>query len=239
MIIRCIDFETTGEPTEDVRQAICEVGWCDITVDEQDLEDGFAVPVLGQPKGYLVNPGRPIPPEARAVHHISDRDVVGAPTPDRACMDLASGDIAHYAAHKAEFEQQFFGSTVSWICTYKVALRMWPDLDSHKLQFLRYALDLDIDQALGLPAHRAVPDAYVGGALMARILEEGRVSIHDMVRWSKGPALLPKCTFGEHKGKRWDDVPTKYLVWIVEKSSFKGDVLANAKHHLKNRDAFR
>lgn len=244
MIIRCVDFETTGEPSEDARQAICEVGWCDVTVDEQDLADGMALPVLGEPCGFLVNPGRPIPPEARAVHHISDEMVFGAPSPDRACMALAEGTPAYYAAHNAAFEQQFFGSTVTWICTYKVALRIWPDLASHSLQYLRYALSLEIDQELGLPAHRAEPDAYVGAALLVRILEEGQASIEEMVRWTKGAALFPRCTLGDYRGKPWSEVPTSFLEWVVSKhnsgkGNFDRDLLANVKHHLKQRDPLR
>ncbi|MDQ0301415.1 exonuclease domain-containing protein [Ancylobacter polymorphus] len=239
MIIRCVDFETTGTPTEDQRHALCEVGWCDVAFEETDLADGFAVPILSEPKGFLVNPGRPIPPEARAVHHISDADVAGAPGPDRACMTLAAGGAAYYAAHNSEFEASFFGSEVTWICTYKVALRLWPDLPSHGLQYLRYALPLDLDQALGLPAHRAVPDAYVGAVLLARIIEEGRASLAEMVRWSSGRALLPRCPLKKYRDKLWADVPTDYLVWIVENIKDNPDVVANAKHHLKQRDALR
>lgn len=135
MNIRCVDFETTGTPTADVRHALCEVGWCDVSFDEADMADGFAVPILSQPQGFLVNPGRPIPPEAMAVHHISDADVAGAPGPDVACRTLATGDIAYYAAHNAEFEAEFFGSAVTWICTYKVALRLWPDRGSSGRSF--------------------------------------------------------------------------------------------------------
>ena len=85
------------------------------------------------------------------------------------------------------------------------------------------------------PPHRAGPDAYLGAALIARILAAGAASIEDMVRWSNGPALLPRINFGKHKGARWEDVPADYLRWVVDKSDLDRDVKANARHHLKQR----
>lgn len=229
-VLRAVDFETTGEPTEEVPQAICEVGWCDVTAEG-------AKATLGAIRGFVVNPGRPMPPEARAVHHITDEELADAPPPDVAFRELMGSPRPDYfVAHNADFEQKFFGGGgIPWICTYKVALRLWPDLEKHGLQYLRYALSLDIIQECGLPAHRAQPDAYVGAAMMARIIEEDRVSFDDMVRWSKGPALLPRIGFGKHKGERWEDVPADYLKWIVEKSDLDRDAKANARHHLKLR----
>lgn len=238
MLIRCIDFETTGVPSETEKHAICEAGWCDVTVEDDPDMPGAPVARIGKPNSMLINPGRPMPAEARAVHHISDADVAGAPSPDAACMALNLGAVDYYAAHEADFERKFFGSgPLKWICTYKVALRVWPALDSHKLQYLRYALNLDIDQNLGLPAHRAGPDAYVGAALIAMIIKQNMATFEEMVRWSNGPALLPRINFGKHRGERWENVPTDYLEWIAYKSDLDRDAKANARHHLKLRGA--
>lgn len=86
------------------------------------------------------------------------------------------------------------------------------------------------------PPHRAGPDAYVGAALIARIIEERKTSIDEMLRWSSGPALLPRVRFGKHKGARWEDIPSDYLRWLVDKSDMDRDVKATAKHHLKKRE---
>lgn len=216
MRFRCIDFETTGIPTEDDTHAIVEIGWCDV---------GDA------PRSVLCNPGRPIPPEAMAVHHITDEMVRDA-TGDIGVID---SNECYFVAHNADYERQFYQPATPYICTYKVAMRLWPDAPSHGLQFLRYYLALDVDAGLAMPPHRAGPDAYVCAALMSRILEEGRVTVDEMVRWSSGPALLPRVTFGKHKGADWADVPTDYLEWIVFKSDMDRDIKANANHHLKKR----
>ena len=216
--IRAIDFETTGIPTETEKHAIVEIGWC-------DLVDGA---ISGVPRAVLCNPGRPIPHEAMSVHHITDGVVKEA---SGSLSVLGSPD--YFVAHNADYERQFFETDIPIICTYKVALRLWPEASSHKLQFLRYNLGLDVDAELCQPSHRAGPDAYLGAALMARILTESRATLDDMVRWSNGPALLPRIPFGKHKGSKWEDAPRDYLEWIVNKSDLDRDIKANAKHHLK------
>lgn len=238
MLLRSIDFETSGEPTETDRHAVCEVGWSDVTDAVADPTTGLIRWEFSGPEAMLVDPGRPMTSEARAVHHISDADVIGAPDVTAGFRLLMTGPPDFFVSHNADFEREFFGGgAVPWICTYKVALRLWPEAPSHSLQVLRYELGLPIDQAAGLPAHRAGPDAYVAAALMARILEEDRASLDDMVRWSKGPALLPRCPIGEHRGKPWADVPTGFLRWMLDKDSMDRNLKANAKHELKRRGA--
>ena len=226
--IRSIDFETTGIPSEADPQAIVEIGWQDIEYDGM----GWAGLVPEGRGSFLCNPGRPIPHEAMAVHHITDEMVADA-----------SGNVGligapdYFCAHNADYERQFHNPGVPYICTYKVALRLWPEAPSHGLQFLRYHLNLPVVSAEAFPPHRAGPDAYLGAALMVRILEEGRASLEEMVRWSNGPALLPRVNFGKHKGAKWEDVPLDYLEWVANKSDLDRDVKANARHHLKARAA--
>lgn len=245
MLLRCIDFETTGEPTEDDPHAVCEVGYCDIDYREGDPIPEARIADYGLPWAAVTKLYRKMPAGARAVHHISDAELQAAEIETTTAFMRLMGSEVHgtarpdyFVAHNADYEQAFFrGGSIPWVCTYKVALRVWPNEESHKLQALRYSLGLDIDQAVGLPAHRAGPDAYVNAALMARILEESDVDLDTMVRWSKGPALLTTIGFGKHKGERWENLPTDYLRWIIDKSDLDRDAKANAKHHLKQRNA--
>lgn len=99
MIIRVVDCETTGYP-EDDPVGLVEIGWYDLDYEARSI---------GSPVTYFVNPGHPIPPSARAIHHISDEDVAGAMPPDQAAAlllkDLREGDIL--CAHNADFEKVF------------------------------------------------------------------------------------------------------------------------------------
>jgi exodeoxyribonuclease X len=191
---------------------------------------------IGKPEARLCDPGRPIPPSASAVHHLRDRDVAGQPTPDKIFPEVMAGaDV--FCAHKSDFDRQFFGGgDKPWLCTWKGALRVWPDAPSHSNQALRYWRGFDDDPAfdrslVALP-HRAGCDAYVTAHILRDLL--GLASLGDLQRWSSGPALLTKVGFGKHFGKRWSEVDKSYLEWITEKSDIKDrDVRATAKYYLK------
>lgn len=228
-LIRVIDFETTGLP-ENENAAICEVGRTDVIRDMPDSDWRVA-----HTWAFLCNPGKPMPPEVRAIHHISDADVAGKPPPTQFLVDLSEGDPVAFAAHNAKFEQHFFsGAPTPWIDTWKVALRLWPEAPSHSNQVIRYWLGLELgDEAM--PPHRAGPDAFVTAHILALALNSKTATFDDMVRWSAGPPLLPRVNFGKHYGAKWDDVPTDYLDWIANKSDMDNDIKANARHHLKKR----
>jgi len=200
-IYRAIDVESTGIPSETERHALVEIGWCDV-VGARGAE------MVMDPASILVNPGRPIPAEASAIHHLRDCDVVDAVPPDVACAEVAkAGD--YYVAHNAAFDPQFFGGgDKPWIDTWKCALRVWPDAPSHKLQVLRYWLKFDdnpqFDRTCSEPAHRAGADAYCCAFLLVELLNAS--TVEQLVKWSSGPALLVTCYMNKHRNKRWRDV---------------------------------
>ena len=82
-----------------------------------------------------------MPPEVRAVHHISMSECAGWDAFDPAVMFNRSNPASAIAAHNAEFETKFFASPVPVICTYKAALRVWPHAPSHSNGALRYWLE--------------------------------------------------------------------------------------------------
>jgi exodeoxyribonuclease X len=226
--IRVIDFETTGMP-DDAVKAICEVGYTDLTADWK----------LSQTVSFLVNPGHPIPPQTRAVHHISDADVAGAVTPDVAMRTLMTsmqdGDV--FAAHNCKFEQAFFGGgNHRWICTMQAAKHLFPDAPGFSNQVLRYWLNLDAemeDVNRAMPPHRAGPDTYVTALLLSRLLYKAPVD--ELVRLTTAPVLLCDVTFGKHKGMKWADLPWDYLNWVANKSDLGADEKHTARHYLAGK----
>jgi len=78
---------------------------------------------------------------------------------------------------------------------------------------LRYHLELDVSPDPQAPAHRALQDVLVTASLFRRMLAE-EDCIEKMIAAEKEPALLPRVTFGKHKGKAWRDVPDDYLEWM-------------------------
>ena len=198
-IIRVCDLETTGLTAPDA--APCEVGAADLI----EIDGKWVVRPLFA-FDMLCNPSRPIPPEVSAIHHIIDDDVAGKPFWPEALAKCAVKDDPlfspdFFAAHNAKFERQWLSDDVTggkpWVCTYKCALRMWPEAPAHNNQALRYWLKPEgIDRQIAAVAHRAFPDAYVTAFILREML--AKESIDDLVAWTQAPALLPKIRFGKH-----------------------------------------
>jgi exodeoxyribonuclease X len=232
MIIRIIDTETCGLPPENAQ--IVEVA----TVDLVSNEEQPSLWTRGKMWSSLVNPGRSIPPESSAIHHITDEMVKDAPRFSELPPFLIGADV--FAAHNAKFDRECLKLNGSlsiddpqrWICSYKCGVLLFPDAPNHKNQTLRYFLGLKLaDPSIALP-HRAMGDAYVTAALVRNYLRV--TTVDQMVEASSGPILLPKLTFGEHAMKPIAEVPKSYFEWIVRKSKgpWDEDVMHTAKHYL-------
>lgn len=211
--VRVIDLETAGNGPHDV----CEIGWQDVA---QDADGQWRVDDAAR-GSQLINPGRPISPETMAVHHILDADVAGAPFWKDAAPEVLrpDGGVAALAAHRASFEQRYctpkLAGAAPWICTWKCALRLWPHLTSFSNQMLRYQrMPQGLVHQLGLPAHRALPDAYVTAHHLRDMLNVA--SLEQLLAWSAEPGLLPRVPTGAHRGKAWDQLDGDALLTLAK-----------------------
>jgi exodeoxyribonuclease X len=194
---------------------------------------------------HLIKPTVPISPGARAVHHITDAELEGAPTltelmHSRGVPEFAVDTVI--AAHNASFdlrmlEQSGCGLTdyaPRTLCTLRTARHIWPEMESHSNQALRYALDLKIDPSWPLtvlPPHRALPDALVTAALLIRMLEMR--SVDELIGLTASPVLQSKVRFGTHRGKPWSDMDAGFLSWVLDpRRDFDADVKHTAAHWL-------
>lgn len=227
--IRVIDLETAGNGPH----AVCEIGW-------QDVEQGRdGVWRIGDERGSrLVNPGRPITPETMAIHHILDEQVAGAPLWKAVAPEILrpKGEVLTLAAHRAAFEQRYCRPSLSggadWICTWKCALRLWPELQSFSNQMLRYLRRPEgLVHELGLPAHRAAPDAYVTAHHLRDMLNAA--SIDQLLAWSREPGLLPRVPAGPERGKAFADLSLEALQALARDRDL--DVRFSADTELRHR----
>ncbi len=143
---------------------------------------------------------------------------------------------AIYVAHQADFERDFLKRHIpgaQWLCTYRVALRIFPQAPAHNLQTLRYWLNLPVDRAIADMAHRALPDAIVCAYLLQRMFAEA--SLEDMLAWTKEYPLLPRCPIGEYRGKPWSEVPVDFLMWMAGKKGMEADKVWLARRELDLR----
>ena len=115
----------------------------------------------------LINPGRPIPRDVTAVHHITDEMVLDAPhfsTAGKMFYDFAAGSTL--AAHNARFDLGFLQESLArcglplWngktIDTVRLLRKTHPGLPSYRLQSLRLYFRLPSEE--GMQAHRAGSD---------------------------------------------------------------------------------
>ncbi|WP_066549262.1 MULTISPECIES: exonuclease domain-containing protein [unclassified Sphingomonas] len=231
-IVRVIDLETTGAapPTH----AVCEIGWQDVALGS-DGRWGL----MGEGGSTLVNPGRPIPPVTMAVHHILDEHVADAPwwhDVARPILDPWPRRVA-LAAHRASFEAQFCTPALThgadWICTWKCALRLWPESPGFSNQMLRYWRRPEgMEHERGLPAHRAFPDAYVTAFHLRDMLN--LASVEQLIAWSKVPGLLPRVRYGPYRGREWSEIDDDALAaFLTDRDE---DIRFTAEHeHARRR----
>lgn len=233
-----IDLECTSREPKDAHI----VEWAAVVIFPPWFGQGGA-----QEHSSLVKPPIAIPPETSAVHHITDHDVAGAPlwmTEVNKVRLLLTSDGVIAVAHNAEYEREVLSTCMSdvpglrWLCTYKAALRVWPDAPSHSNEGLRYFLGLGAGRSRPQAPHSALHDARVTAQLLHELQVVG-TSIEDMLKWTNEPAMLPTCPLGDWRGHKWADVDEGFLQWIVRKIGDRPDVVFCARSELERREAER
>ena len=195
-----------------------------------------------------------IPPEASAVHHISNKMVEDKPTfkesgDFKKIKKLFEDAESIVVAHNAVFDLNIIGkediTPQKFICTLRVARHLDKDekIERYNLQYLRYLLDMDIDAT----AHDALGDVIVlenlFNRLKKKIVDEDEVTedeaIEKMIEISSHPSIFHKLNFGKHKGKRIEEVlkiDRGWLEWILgekEKSDqIDEDWIYTLRHYL-------
>ena len=182
-----------------------------------------------------------VPVETSAVHHITAEDIKDAQKWPDVKNTLAgifgTESLTVLVAHNAEYERTILGEFVPvlWVCTYKCALRVWPDAPAHKNEVLRYYLRLGDDRgrSSNQRPHSALHDAKVTWLLFQELLRHA--SLEQLIEWTEQPAKLPRVPMGKHYGKPWDQVDSGYLQWVCNQTDMREDVKYCAKEELNRR----
>ncbi|HWC57765.1 MAG TPA: exonuclease domain-containing protein [Candidatus Paceibacterota bacterium] len=217
MKIIFFDTETTGNTGKDY---LCQLAIKELGKDE---------PIINA----LYKPPVPIPIECTMIHNISNKTVADRPAFQDApeyseLKELFESEDVLPIAHNAAFDVQMLKNesiiVPRYICTLKViqALDTAGEFAMYKLQYLRYALDMDID----VPAHDALADVLVLEKLFAYELNRMTSDWHmdeaqalkEMVKISTQPMTFRHLTFGKYKGKTIEEVlivDRGYLEWLL------------------------
>ncbi|MEK7060354.1 MAG: exonuclease domain-containing protein [Patescibacteria group bacterium] len=202
----------------------------------------------------LYKPEIKIPAEASAVHHITNKMVENKipfqKSPDfKKIKNLFENADSILVAHNAKFDVAIIKkeniNPKNVICTLRVARALDKEnkLPQHKLQFLRYFLDIEIDAK----AHNALGDVLVLEKLFERLFDkikkENNFSdeevLQNMIKISARPSLMYSFSFGKHNGKTVEDVAKMdrgYLEWFLatkeEENPEDEDWIYTLKHYL-------
>ncbi|MGO2458795.1 MAG: exodeoxyribonuclease X [Ewingella sp.] len=198
---RVIDTETTSLEGE-----VVEIASVDIVNGQ-----------ICNPLSDFVKPSERISFEAMALHHITEKMVVDAP-PLSAVIDKYLGaDV--YVAHNAAFDREMLPMIMApWVCTLKLARKLWPEEPSHGNQYLRYRFGLEPDVPEGLYAHRALYDCYVTATTLLYMNSLAKWKISDMRDISNSPSLLHVMKFGKYRNETFAEIAAKdapYLRWCL------------------------
>lgn len=217
MKIYFFDTETTGNTGKDY---LCQLAIKELGVDE---------PVVNATYKPLV----PIPLECTMIHHISNKMVADRPlfkdSPEyQTIKELFESPDTIVIAHNSAFDEQILKNDgivpTNVICTFKVIRTLDNEnkFAMHKLQYLRYALDMELD----VPAHEALADVLVLEQLFNYELTEGMKkwsmdeehALAHMMTISQEPMTFRHIPFGKYKGKTIEEVflvDRGYLEWLL------------------------
>jgi len=237
------DTETTGNTEKDF---LCQIAY-------KSGDENFT---------GLYKPPIKIPPEASAIHHITNKMVADKPS------FADSGDLTKIKklfedknsvviAHNAPFDLLMIKKEgiepKKFICTLRLVryLDKEEKIEKYNLQYLRYLLELEIDAT----AHDAMGDVLVLEKLFEwlkiKMMEEIAPTpegvgvttesvVKKMIEISSHPSLLRSFNFGKHNGKKIEEVMKTdrgYLEWLLaqklESDQIDEDWIYTLKHYLK------
>ena len=177
-------------------------------------------PVENRTFVQLINPGIPIPPEATAIHNISDAMVKDAPSfkevaeafiafcPEKSALIAHNNEAFDKLFLHAEFKRSAVPlPTFEYIDTLKWARKYRPDLPRHTLQSLREVYGIPANQA-----HRALDDVIVLHKLFSAMTDD--IPTDKVLQLLAQTQQVSRMPFGKHQGKPLSEVPKNYVQWL-------------------------
>lgn len=209
------DTETTG-PTANDRP--CEVAWFEIDESLNIIDERHS----------RIDPERPIPAGASGIHGITDEDVANAPTMKQYFSEVlgpsffAPDDEVLIIAHNAGFDRrmlQGYMPITEELCTLRLARRVWPQAENHKLATLMYLLNLPRGKS-----HSAHGDVATCYALLCQIVQMSGKSLQELINESAEPIYVHKMPFGKDRDKPLAALEPDYVSWLLKRDNLDNDL---------------
>lgn len=219
------DTETTGNQEED---KVIQFGA--MIVDKSGKVEAF---------DELCSSDVAIKLEAMEVHNITPDLLVGKPkaveTNFYKRLEELNTNENYLIAHNISFDigmikKEGFINQYQLIDTLRCAKHLYPDLPYHRLQYIRYALELYKTETaeaaknnITIKAHDAIGDVLVMKLFLTKLVGKCREiypdynPIEKLVDLTKTPVFIKTFKFGKHKGKDIEAVAREdagYLNWM-------------------------
>lgn len=220
-----IDFEATDVSKE---AEATQLGWRNVFFDKKGAicADLDHLPSPPCSLSILCTPDRAISYGAMAVSHITMDSLKGTHNHKDLIPALLPEGEAYIIGHNVDFDIQVAAnagvdvSQYKAICTQALARRLLPDLDSHSLGALTYAINPDLARQYCRNAHNAGYDVTFTLWLLEHLCELGSITSMEKLYFASEEARIPLTfTFGKHQGKAIKDVAVtdrSYLQWIIK-----------------------
>ena len=197
-------------------------------------------------------PAEPISIEAMEIHGITEEMVEKLPPFSISIEMFQQMFNENYPiAHNAKFdigvmqrEGVFFGQ---YIDTLRVSQHVLPDMPAHRLQYLRYALNLKPGEN-NTTAHDAAGDVAVLRQLYLYLekkvdelypapygVDQKTFTINKMLELTQIPIMMTVIPFGKYKGHRFDEImesDKQDLRWLYQQPNLGDDLEATLKKYL-------
>lgn len=201
-----LDTET---PSMEAKDGVVEVAWIEIDDDLKVLDEVQS----------LIKPYGRISAAAAGVHGITHDMVEDKPTLDEFMVNVKGNPfktkkvlvIGHNIAFDTKYFPDYFGEIVP-MCTLKLARRIYPDAENHKLQTLMYELNLKPKGK-----HNALDDVYTCYELLEHMMDVTGLDLEGLYELSLKPVPITKMPFGKHRGTKLVDLPKDYIFWLKNK----------------------
>ena len=240
-----IDFEATDVSKE---AEATQLGWRNVDFDNEGFLWAEPLPPnRNEPYSNYVmfKPDRAISYGAMAVSHIMPEDVHDQFSYRKVVQLLPEGK-AYIIAHNADFDIQVAAnagvdvSQYKAICTQALARRLLPDLDSHSLGALMYAIYPNRAREYCRNAHNAGYDVTFTLWLLEHLCELGNITSMEALYLASEDARTPIVfDFGKHKGKAIKDMAChakdrEYFDWIFDNIDDKPYLIKACRYAVDN-----
>lgn len=195
--------------------------------------------------GYFL-PKKPISTEASSIHNLTEKRlkrVICESDSVRVLQFLKmyynlTGDEIYLVGHNVIFDIEALSNTfnilpsnnIKIIDTLKVVKSIYTELNSYSLQYLRYALNLDDEEAeLQIVGRNVPPHDALGDAIYTKFLTDHFISMgysyNQLWELSSKKEVLNKLPFGKYRGAWISDIflsDPDYLNWLLKQNIDEG-----------------